>query len=713
MRRILASPNTSTAYAGGGDASEVVAIERRVQGDVARMLYSNAGGGLVMTGLIALFLVFVIGPAVADSSRFWLVALFAVLSVRAVDVLRWHPQRVARGASGQIDLLCFAAGSLCACAVWAMFPLLFFPVLGQSRSIAAFVVMAAMAGGSTLVLGPSRLLCNAYCAVQLLVPALVYLSLPGNDNAVLSLLAVATFLFMSVCSHQANRSITGALRLSRLNEALVAQSERQREETDAVNRRLIATQDALRHANQALERRVERQTLHLTREAARRQAYVTALARLGSTDPLTSLDNRASFTRRLGDMLLDAAATGTQLAVLFLDIDNFKQINGVRGHSAGDALLLRAARTLAETVGDLAELARWGGDEFIIAQHATSRAGAAALGCRLREALLRPLAEPHARTCLGVTIGIALYPEDGTTQDDLIRAAGVAMFQAKTQGKGRIGQFDPDLARDLTRRHVLEQALRGAAERGEFSLAFQPIFDSATGRCHAVETLLRWHHPELGTVEPILAIEAAEQSGQIAGIGRWVLQQACRTAASWPQTAPGCAPAVTVNVSVAQVQSGTLIEDVATALAQSGLPPERLQIEITESMFVADPLGIAPVFAALRRRGHKILLDDFGTGYSSLAYLRKLPLDVIKVDRSFVAAAEREGYAIVRAILSIARALSLAVTAEGVETDAQRAALTSMGVDNLQGYLLSRPMTEAAFAAWLQSERQAVPCEPW
>ena len=691
------SPAGSAAFR-GGDTGSLGTSEEIVKRDCADLLYRHLLGGQIMTTLTALLLyVMIETPGNSATLKLWLGATLLSCAIRTIDVVYWHPKRRANGTSAQRDIAYFSAGTLAACLLWAMFPLLFFATITRSQLMGAFVVMSALAGGSSTVLRPSLFLSTAYCAAQLLVPAAVYLTLPGRENTVLGLLAIAMFCYMAVFARQQNRSVIAGLRLRRANEALVAQSERLRAETDMINQDLVNAQTALSQANHALEQRVERRTEALAREGVRRQAYADALSQLASTDPLTGLCNRITFAQRLSTMLLDASDTGTHLALLFLDIDNFKQVNDVRGHSAGDVLLRTASKVMIDTVGNQVEIARWGGDEFLIAVPATTRDQAVALAEHLHGALLRPLAGGTEAICVDVTIGVALYPRDGLTPDELIRAADVAMYEAKKQGKGRIRQFDPGLALDLANRHVLEQALRGAAERNEFSLAFQPIFAATSGQCVAVETLLRWRHPELGVIDPATAVQVAEQTGQIAGIGRWVLQQACRTAVSWPARAP----AVTVNVSVAQVQSGTLIEDVTTALRLSGLPPERLQLEITESMFVSDPVRIAPVFEELRSRGHRILLDDFGTGYSSLTYLSKLPLDVIKVDRSFVRVAEQEGYAIIHAILSIARALSLKVTAEGVETEAQRDTLTAMGVDNLQGYLLSRPMTGDALMAWL------------
>jgi diguanylate cyclase (GGDEF)-like protein len=385
---------------------------------------------------------------------------------------------------------------------------------------------------------------------------------------------------------------------------------------------------------------------------------------------------------------------------VFLDLDNFKQVNDVRGHTAGDQVLQTSAHLLSQAADDTVQLARWGGDEFVMAVPITRDSQSVVqMATSLRHVLMRPLNAGIDAVRIDATVGIAIFPEDGRTQDELIRAADVAMYEAKKEGKGRVKLFDPALARNVTERHRLEQALREAMARNEFSLAYQPIISTATGGCKAFEALLRWQHPELGSIGPSTFIPIAEQTGQIATIGRWVLIEACKAAASWPDQTLS----VTVNASVAQAVSGMLLDDVEDALAQTGLSATRLEIEITESMFVSDHVRVAPIFEDLRRRGIRVLLDDFGTGFSSLAYLGKLPLDVIKIDQNFVRTADRDGYAIIQAILSIADALALEVTAEGVETAAQQDTLTAMGVDNLQGFLLGRPMPGPAVANWLRS----------
>ncbi len=697
------SPSRLAAEAASPAMTDLTATaELWVTRDRAEMLYGNASGGLFMSAVTATSLVLIAAaPDTAVSLGTWLAGMFAVIAVRITDVRRWRPRRQRRGGSAQWDIRCFAAGTLLSSLLWALFPVLFFPLLTQSRSTAAFVVMAAMAGGSATVLGPSLPLSLAFCAVQLLVPGAVYFLLPGRENKYLGVLAVVMFIWMAVSSRQANRAVISAVRVSRVNQALVVEAERQRQGSDTVNQQLAAAQVALNESNQTLEQRIEERTADLAREMARRQLYADALARLASIDALTGLCNRAEFAQRLSALVRDAADVGLPLAVLFLGIDGFKQVNDVRGNAAGDALLQACSRAMSGVLSEDGLIARWGGDEFIVALPGASRATASDMADALRRALLTPSHEGTDAIPLDASVGIAVFPDDARTQDELIRAADVAMYEAKRGGEGRVRQFDPEIARDLARRHLLEQTMRGGTERGEFSLVFQPIFDSLTARCDAVEALLRWHPPELGPISTPLAIQIAEQTGQICTIGRWALIEACRVARTWPSPAP----AVVVNVSVAQVLTGTLPGDVADALAQSGLPPERLYLEITESMFVSDPRRVAPVFETLRRNGHRVLLDDFGTGFSSLAYLSKLPLDVIKIDKSFVHAADRDGYAIIRAILSIARALSLSVTAEGVEIPSQRDTLTAMGVDFLQGYLLARPMPVAAFAAWLAGER--------
>jgi predicted signal transduction protein with EAL and GGDEF domain len=297
------------------------------------------------------------------------------------------------------------------------------------------------------------------------------------------------------------------------------------------------------------------------------------------------------------------------------------------------------------------------------------------------------------------TIGIALFPEHGRTADDLIRSADMAMYAAKQSGRGRVRAFDSALAETLRERHLLEEALREAIANDELRLVFQPIVNATTLECQALEALVRWEHPTRGVVLPNDFIPLAERSGDIVPIGRWVFEQACIAAASWPGSP---APALSLNVSVAQIVGGSVVDDVRAALSASGLPTSRLHLEVTETVFAEDHRLIIPTLVALRAIGVSISLDDFGTGFSSLSYLRSLPIDTIKIDKSFVDDVQNESGPIIKAIRALADALHIEVIAEGVETAADAATLLSMGVYLLQGYLFAQPIPLHLVEGWLR-----------
>ncbi len=473
-------------------------------------------------------------------------------------------------------------------------------------------------------------------------------------------------------------------------------------------------QQALSDANRDLEIRVKARSDELLREVLAKEKYAGEVTRLASHDTLTGLYNRASLSERLEAALTDAERRNGCVAVLFIDLDKFKEVNDVRGHFAGDQVLKTVTGRLRSRLGPNADLARWGGDEFVVVlrnltRHAlTSQDGAEALD--LANALCECLAEPidiePEAVKIGATIGIALYPEHGETQDALIRAADVAMYQGKQdRSASRIRMFDHALAEDLSRRHRFAQLLGRAVAENALSVLFQPIVLVPEGRCVALEALVRWRHHDLGLISPSEFIPLAERSGDIVAIGRWVLNEACRIAVTWPNHPGENPPAVSVNVSTAQVSAGCLVDDVTEAMRRSGLPAQRLHIELTESLFAGNQKLVGPTLQALRAMGVRISLDDFGTGFSSLAYLRTLPVDTIKIDKSFVDDIEGESRSIVTAIVSISQAMDFDLIAEGVETESQMATLLAMGVCAHQGYLLARPLPPEDIPSWLSSER--------
>ncbi|WP_433851292.1 putative bifunctional diguanylate cyclase/phosphodiesterase [Stenotrophomonas nitritireducens] len=419
------------------------------------------------------------------------------------------------------------------------------------------------------------------------------------------------------------------------------------------------------------------------------------------TDSLTGLTNRLAFREALDHRLLGARASGQGLALLFIDIDEFKRVNDTLGHEAGDDALLQFAQRIAAAVeqdgGDDALLARFGGDEFVIL--IGSDAGrvenmATALAKRLVADLGHPLQVQGREIFLGSSIGITLFPEDATDATGLLKNGDIAMYQAKLAGKSCFRYYSRALDHAVERRLHLEQELRGAWERGELHLVYQPIFRTLDRMLIGVEALLRWQHPVLGAIPPSMFIDIAEQSGLIQALGPKVLHTACQQARQWPCNAAGEELFVSVNVSPRQLRGGDLIAAVEQCLHASGLAASRLHLELTETAVIGDEMLAASLLEKLHRTGVKVWLDDFGTGFSGLSHLRQVPVDGVKIDRSFVADLQRDpdDLALTTAIIAMAHALGITVVAEGIEHQAQFDLLNERGCDLVQGYWLARPL---------------------
>ncbi|MEO6104478.1 MAG: EAL domain-containing protein [Pseudoxanthomonas sp.] len=431
--------------------------------------------------------------------------------------------------------------------------------------------------------------------------------------------------------------------------------------------------------------------------------------RMAYTDALTGLTNRLAFRESLDHRLMMLRGAGRQLAVLFADIDDFKRVNDTLGHEAGDEVLLQFANRIRSVVermgGDEALLARFGGDEFVILiQEGDVRASATRLAEALVKELGQPLVVEGRQVFLGTSIGITLFPEDASGATALMKNGDIAMYQAKVAGKNCYRFYSRAMEQAVERRVHMEQELRGAWERGELSLVYQPIFRVADSRIVGAEALLRWQHPEMGSIAPSVFIDVAEQSGLIEMIGPRVLRAACTAAARWA-TSSGLdeAPFVAVNVSPRQLRSGDLPEEVASCLRDTGLPAQRLHLELTETAVISDEAHASALLAKLHRTGVKVWLDDFGTGFSGLSHLRRVPVDGVKIDRSFIADMQRDpdDLALTTAIIAMAHSLGITVVAEGVEKEAQFDILRERGCDLAQGYWMGYPMSAAEFALLL------------
>ncbi|GAA3246546.1 putative bifunctional diguanylate cyclase/phosphodiesterase [Dactylosporangium siamense] len=410
-------------------------------------------------------------------------------------------------------------------------------------------------------------------------------------------------------------------------------------------------------------------------------------------DPLTGLASRALFLERLEHGLAGAARHPGRVAVLFIDLDRFKVVNDSLGHAAGDALLIEAAHRLRSCLRRTDTAARIGGDEFAVALFDLAAGEAEKIAQRMLGLLQDPFEVLGKEVFVNASIGVTFNQDsDGTagggTGEDLIRAADLAMYQAKRNGKGRYELFEPAMQERLLRTLDLEADLRRAVERDEFVLRYQPIFDLRDGRIVAVEALVRWHHPDRGIVPPGQFVPLAEETGLIVPIGGWVLREACRRAGAW--NAAGRPPlTVQVNLSARQLQEPDLPELVTRALGDAGLDPSRLVLELTESQLLDDTEAMIPRLGELKRVGVRLALDDFGTGHSALAYLRRFPIDMIKIDRSFVAETERDlapAPSLASAIVQLGRTLRLVVVAEGIETPQQQRRLRDAGCHLGQGY---------------------------
>ncbi|HEU0259053.1 MAG TPA: EAL domain-containing protein [Burkholderiales bacterium] len=430
-------------------------------------------------------------------------------------------------------------------------------------------------------------------------------------------------------------------------------------------------------------------------ERIRHQAY---------HDPLTGLPNRASFTEHLEEAMRRAKRAGWPLALLFLDLDLFKRVNDCLGHDAGDRLLRVAAERIRRAVREADMLFRMGGDEFtVLLEDVRGPEEAAMVATRVLETIAEPLQLQHHEIAVTSSVGIALYPRDDVVGERLVKAADTAMYRAKELGRNRYAFFAREMNERVETQMMVEAALRRALKNEEFVLYFQPRVSAATGRATGAEALLRWKHPEWGLVEPARFVPLLEETGLIVPVGAWVLAEACRAARAWQSA--GLPPLrVSVNLSSRQFRSEALCDAVSEALRSSGLAPQLLELELTESLLIENVEHAMGVMGQLKAIGTVISIDDFGTGYSSLGYLKRFPIDSLKIDRSFVRdiATSPKDAAIVKAISALARSLGIGLIAEGVEEPWQVEFLRGRYCTELQGFFFSRPLPEEALVEALR-----------
>lgn len=460
------------------------------------------------------------------------------------------------------------------------------------------------------------------------------------------------------------------------------------------------------------------QFILILRDITDRRLTQERLSFLANFDSLTGLPNRMLFRDRLEQAMARARRGGEPMALMFLDLDHFKVINDSLGHEVGDELLRRVAELLKGCLrsvdsvsraeaGETFTVSRLGGDEFtVIAEHLSSAEDAAHIARRILDALESPIHLLEHELHVSASIGISMYPSDDTDPDGLVRHTDMAMYRAKAMGRGTFSFFSEELSAEVAARLLLEGQLRRALERQEFVLHYQPKASLVTGTITGVEALIRWHAPGRGLVPPDRFIRVLEDSGLILPVGAWAIRTACAELATWDRV--GLPPlSLAVNLSARQFRQPYLARFIEDALSEAGVDPKRLEIELTESMLMEDNEATSGVLAALATMGVRVAMDDFGTGHSSLSYLKRFDIDTLKIDRSFVSELphDPEDKAIATAIVAMGHSLHMKVVAEGVETQAQAQCLRELGCDEMQGYLLSRPMPPAQLLAWLTQRR--------
>ena len=429
-------------------------------------------------------------------------------------------------------------------------------------------------------------------------------------------------------------------------------------------------------------------------DVTEQRASADKINRMARFDTLTGLPNRLQINEALVRAIAEAEKWGKRCAFMMIDLDRFKAVNDTLGHPVGDRLLSRVSERLQQLMSGNELCGRLGGDEFaVVVRDASDTTALEKLARAIIDSLSRPYEVDQHTLYIGASVGLATAPRDGRTAEMLIRSADLALYRAKDAGRGVFQSYEPALHVQAEERRVLEIALRSALENGEMHLHYQPVVDAGSGRLTGFEALLRWQSPQFGNVSPVKFIPLAEEARLIEPIGEWVLRTACAEAACWPT-----AVRVAVNVSADQLQNPQFVSTVTSALANSTLPPERLELEVTESVFMHEGLGATRTLDRVLDLGVKLSLDDFGTGYSSLGYLSRTRFSSIKIDRSFVKGASkgvREALAIIRAVVALAESLGMATTAEGVETEAEHKLVQDLGCSKVQGYYFGRPLPVA------------------
>ncbi|MCW8091246.1 putative bifunctional diguanylate cyclase/phosphodiesterase [Alteromonas sp. ASW11-130] len=656
--------------------------------DAISLLHGNIFTGLLMTFLAMSCLVFGFdNPEVYPLKLYFWIATVVVVVLRLADTLYWRISLRGTSYNPDIPLLRFSLGAIATIIIWATYVSVLYYHLDTLEMMSTLVILSAIAGGAATILAPSRLLVSLYCTLLILPVSVLAITDIRNEFNIIGFLGIGYWLVLLAISLKSNSFFSNAIDIKRVNESLISELKTERNQAAKANEALRITNEKLDNSNATLEEAVMRRT--------------DDIHRLSNRDPLTELLNRAGFNRHLESVLKTTRELNNSLAVLFVDLDGFKQVNDGLGHQIGDKVLVEVAKRLARFC-EPDHIARWGGDEFVIALPYATRDTAIAVAQAARSGITIPIIVEENQILLDATIGIAIFPEHGDTASLLIQEADVTMYEQKRIQPGTVGVFNAKIYNSIKEEQALRSGLRHAIERGEFSVVYQPIINGSDNSVWAAEALIRWTFNDT-PVRPDIFIPIAEKIGLIHEIGDWVLNRACIDAAQWVMENE---VAVSVNVSVMQLMDDNFTGALDRALKSSGLAPERLHLEITESVFADNKEKIQMQINAIKSRNIHISIDDFGTGFSSLSQLQTLNFDTIKIDRAFVQNLEEGSDTIIGATLLIAKEFGYKTVAEGIETLEHAERLTRMGVDCLQGYYYARPLPIRDLAKWFEQHQQ-------
>lgn len=655
-----------------------------IERDTTDMLIGNSFIGFLMTVFAFSGLVFFFDNV--DPSTFthklqvW-AAMVSVCVARLMDSLYWRVKLAGKPYNPRPALIRFSVGLYVTGTIWALYSVLFYQTMATIELAATMVVLAAMAGGAGTVLSPDKNLVGFYSTALLVPMSLCAIFDEQGDFFILGILGLVFWFGIFMSAFRYNSFFISTLHLKAKNNSLVEQMKVERSETEKVNQLLVASNEKLDASNANLEAEVERRTAELYR--------------LSNRDPLTNLLNRNGFLKYLNNLLDTTRALDNSLALLFIDLDGFKQVNDSLGHKIGDIVLAEIANRLRNYTEEN-HLGRWGGDEFVSVIPYANIDTAKAVAHAMRSGITIPIIANDNQITLDATIGIAMFPEHGETAVDLIQQADLTMYDQKRRQRGSVGVFSEALHKDIKREQQLCERLRGAIDNGEFTVFYQPIIDVNSNTLSSVEALLRWKLDD-EHISPAVFIPLAERGGLMPEIGAWVLNRALIDLSHW-QFKQGLA--ISINVSVCQLLDDSFLKTLDNALKSTQISSERLHLEITESVFASNKEVVSVKVNKLVARGIKVSIDDFGTGYSSLSRLQSMPCDFIKIDRSFVQNSSEESDTIIRATLLMAKEFGCKTIAEGIETEEQKQHLASLGTDYLQGFYFAKPMKASDLISW-------------